>query len=159
MSKKKSHVDGGDHTHNHPISHSSRTCGSDSARPQDLNCNMENYHADLCMELRIKYQEQPELRMILEHLNSRQRGEYVRHYADMALRFGTLVETHPDSEGAGKADAIEDLIINICVSFKLYPELYAHLKRFKGKWRTEHLRICADYGRRMYNKKVCGTKK
>lgn len=144
MSDRRLPADGGDRTDNHPISPCSRVRGNGHARPEVSGHPIQTDEEDINIEMIVKRCKRPGLHKELESQNKMTLGRYLCIRAEVVLNVGEYAPHAIIMDDGTEPGAKDELRINVSISPKLYPMLYALLKPLPGKERSELLQSLAS---------------
>lgn len=137
-------ADGGDRIDNHHRSSYSRKRGNGRARQEVFGCPIYDGSDDIRLELTIKRSELPALYVVTVSQKKKNRGEYLRVRTEVAL---AVSECNPQAitmDDRKEPGATEKVTISLRISSTRHPRLYALLKPFSGRERSEKFLLFAS---------------
>lgn len=144
MSDKRLPAEGGDRIDNHPTSSCSRSFGSVHKRLEVFGCPICTDDEDIRIDMLVKRCIRPLLHTELKSLKQKTRGKYICMRAEIALWVSDYARDAVTIDDRTEPGAKEYLRINVRISSKLYPKLYALLKPLSGAERSELLQSLAS---------------
>lgn len=144
MSDKRLPAEGGDRIDNHPTSPCSRDRGNGYARQEVFGCPIQTDEEDIRIDMLVKRSKRPLLHTKLDSLKEKMRGKYLCVRAEIALWVSDYARDAVTIDDRTEPGAKGYLRINVRISSKLYPKLYALLKPLSGEERSELLQSFAS---------------
>lgn len=144
MSDRVLSADGGDRIDNHHLLSCSRVRGNGRARLEVSGCPIQTDEKDICIEMTVKRCKRPRLHKDLESQDKMTLGRFLCIRAEVVLNVGEYAPHAIIMDDSTEPGVKDELRINVSISPKLYPMLYALLKPLPGKKRSEMLQLLAS---------------